>query len=108
MKNLTEEQKKKINELIDEFPNDGTDWDGIHDDVILKILKNHEDAEKYRRQNKEAIDAIIEQNLKLGKIVERVKQTKADTQAMISKDNPNNKELQQIFNLLNYILDEKK
>ena len=40
-------QENKIAKLIESFPDDGTDWDGVHDNVMLKILECYVKAEKF-------------------------------------------------------------
>ncbi len=40
---LTPEQRR----IIGEFPDDGTDWDGVHDEVMLKILADYVKARSW-------------------------------------------------------------
>lgn len=45
----------------EDWPDDGTDWDGVHDEVMKQILGNLEKAEKYQQLgnvNKLCLDAI--------------------------------------------------
>jgi len=88
---------------LDDWPDDGTDWDGVHDKVMKKILEYKEKAEKWTNfENSSA--GYLESH----KIVSRLKKLKTDTKAILSNDSPNKEELEHVLNLLNFALGEEK
>ena len=57
-----------------DWPDDGTDWDGVHDEVMVQILKNLEDAKKLRNlPSGKKMMYLIELEVRLKKRIEDLK-----------------------------------
>lgn len=88
MINLSPEQKQEAFKTIEEFPDDGTDWDGVHALVMLKIIEKHQKSKLWDKAQthcnglgislEQLIDGvdhlqeIISENVKLKNNIERI------------------------------------
>jgi len=63
-----EDYRKKRHELFEklpseEWPDDGTDWDGISNDTLQQILQDHEDAKRWNKFRDSTVRTIVEENI---------------------------------------------
>lgn len=54
---LTPLERENFGKLIESFPSDGTDWDGIHDAVARKMLHDNQKLEKIKELHKTEFNA---------------------------------------------------